>query len=221
MEPDYCEPDPAAKIRILTVDDHFIVRTGLAGSLNFEADMAVVAEAATGPEAGQMYDEFKPDITLMDLRLPGMSGAEAAALICRRHPAARIIILSTYNSDEDIYRAFQAGARGYLAKTASREELLSTIRAVHAGQRCLPPAVAQRLAGRMSQAELTPRELEVLKLITKGLSNKEIGAELNVAEVTIKLHVSNLFAKLRVTDRTEAATTALQRGIIQLDEQSP
>jgi DNA-binding NarL/FixJ family response regulator len=218
MKPDRCKTTIIDKIRILAVDDHFIVRTGLASSINFETDMAVVAEAATGPEAAELYARFRPDITLMDLRLPGMSGSESAALICKKYPEARIIILSTYNSDEDIYRAFQAGARGYLLKTASRDELLATIRSVHAGERCIPPDVAQRLAGRMSQPELTPRELEVLKLITKGLSNKEIGVELSVSEVTVKLHASNLFLKLRVTDRTEAATTALQRGIIQFDE---
>jgi two-component system NarL family response regulator len=218
MKLDRCKTTSVEKIRILAVDDHFIVRTGLASSINFETDMAVVAEATTGQEAAELYGRFRPDITLMDLRLPGLSGSEAAVLICKKYPEARIIILSTYNSDEDIYRAFQAGARGYLVKTASREELLSTIRAVHSGERCIPPDVAQRLAGRMSQPELTPRELEVLKLITKGLSNKEIGVELSVSEVTIKLHASNLFLKLRVTDRTEAATTALQRGIIQFDE---
>ena len=218
MKSDRCKTTVIEKIRILAVDDHFIVRTGLASSINFEADMAVIAEATTGQEAAELYGQFRPDITLMDMRLPGMSGSEAAALICKKYPGARIIILSTYNSDEDIFRAFQAGARGYLVKTASREELLATIRSVHSGGRCIPPDVAQRLAGRMSQPELTPRELEVLKLITKGLSNKEIGVELSVSEVTVKLHASNLFLKLRVTDRTEAATTALQRGIIQFDE---
>jgi DNA-binding NarL/FixJ family response regulator len=207
------------KIRIMTVDDHFMVRTGLASSINFEPDMKVVAEAATGQEASDTFDRVKPDITLMDLRLPGMTGAEATAHICKNHPEARIIVLSTYNSDEDIYRVFQAGARSYLLKTVSREELLSTIRSVHAGKLCIPPALAERLAGRTSQADLTPRELEVLKLIMKGHSNKEIGAELFVSEVTVKMHVSNLFSKLHVTDRTRAATTALRRGIVQLDEE--
>jgi len=207
------------KIRILAVDDHFIVRTGLASSINFEPDMQVVAEAATGREACDLYDLWKPDITLMDLRLPELSGAEATAIICRKHPEARTIILSTYNSDEDIYRAFQAGARGYLLKTVSREELLSTIREVHSGKLCVPASVAQRLAERTSQEELTPRESEVLRFIAKGFSNKEIGAQLGVAEVTIKLHVSNLFTKLRVTDRTQAVTTALQRGLFHFDEQ--
>jgi two-component system NarL family response regulator len=206
------------KIRILAVDDHFIVRTGLASSINFEPDLEVVAEAANGREACVLFDQWRPDVTLMDLRLPELSGAEATAMICRKHPEARIMILSTYNRDEDIYRAFQAGARGYVLKTVSREELLQTIREVNAGKLCIPESVAQRLAARTSQADLTPRESEVLELIAKGLSNKEIGVRLGVAEVTVKLHVSNLFSKLRVTDRTKAVTTALQRGLFRMED---
>jgi two-component system NarL family response regulator len=200
------------------VDDHFIVRTGLSTLINFEPDMTVVAEAATAQEAAELFDRFQPDITLMDLRLAEMDGAEATGLIRRTHPEGRIIILSTYNSDEDIYRVFQAGARGYLLKTASREELLAAVRSGHVGQMVVPPAMAQRLAQRTAQTELTGREMEVLKLMMRGLSNKEIGARLFVSEFTVKLHISNLFAKLRVSDRTEAVTTALQRGIVHLED---
>jgi DNA-binding NarL/FixJ family response regulator len=205
------------KIRILVVDDHFVVRIGLAGSLNIEPDMVIEAEASTGQQAIEQFRLHRPDIVLMDLRLPGLDGVDATSAILKEFPEAAVIMLSTHDSEEDIYRSFQAGARSYLLKTSAREELIQTIRAVHAGGRCIPPAIGSRLAERLTRAELTTREVEVLKLIAKGRSNKEIGGALGIAEVTVKLHVGHILTKLQVSDRTEATTTALQRGILHLD----
>ena len=205
------------KIRIMVVDDHFVVRIGLAGSINIEPDMVVETEATTGQQAIAKYRELCPDIVLMDLRLPGMSGVEATSAICKEFPGANVIMLSTHESEEDIYRSIQAGARTYLLKTAAREELIQAIRAVHSGERCIPPAIGARLAERMTRTELTGRELDVLKLIAKGKSNKEIGKVLGIAEVTVKLHVGHILTKLQANDRTQATTTALQRGILRLD----
>lgn len=205
------------KIKILIVDDHFLVRIGLSGTLNIEPDMIVVAEAATGSHAIDLYRKHRPDIVLLDLRLPAMSGVEAAIAILREFPKARIIALSTYEGDEEIYRALQSGIRSYLPKSIARDELLAAIRAVHAGQHYLPPAIASRLAARMPRGELSARELDVLKLIVKGRSNKAIASALGITEVTVKLHVSNILGKMGVSDRTEAATSALQRGIVHLD----
>jgi DNA-binding NarL/FixJ family response regulator len=205
------------KIRIMVVDDHFVVRMGLAGSINLELDMVVEAEASNGAQAIEQFQKHRPDIVLMDLKLPGLGGIEATSAICKEFPAAAIIMLSTHDGEEDIYRSLQAGARSYLLKTAAREELMQTIRAVHAGERCISPVIGARLAERMTRAELTARELEVLKLIAKGRSNKEIGSALGIAEVTVKLHVGHILTKLKVNDRTQAATTALQRGILHLE----
>jgi DNA-binding NarL/FixJ family response regulator len=205
------------KIRIMVVDDHFVVRMGLVGSINIEPDMTVAVEASTGQQAIASFRLHHPDIVLMDLKLPGMSGVETAGIICKEFPAAAIIMLSTHDREEDIYQSLQAGARAYLLKTTAREELIQTIRAVHAGERCISPAIGARLAERMTHAELTSRELEVLKLIATGKSNKEIGSALQIAEVTVKLHVGHILAKLKVSDRTQAATTALRRGILHLD----
>jgi two-component system NarL family response regulator len=204
------------KIRILVVDDHFVVRMGLSGSINMEEDMMVIAEASNGQQAIHLYRQHRPDIVLMDLRLPAQEGTATVAAICNEHPEARIIMLSTYDGDEDIYRSFQAGARSYLLKSVSREELLAAIRAVYAGQRYVPLAVAARLAERLPFNELSSRELEVLRLIVRGMSNKEIAAALSITEVTTKLHVGHILTKLKVNDRTQAATSALQRGIIHL-----
>jgi two-component system NarL family response regulator len=204
------------KIRVLVVDDHFVVRMGLTGSINLEEDMMVVAEASNGQQAIQCYRQQTPDIVLMDLRLPGMDGTATAMAICKEFPEARIIMLSTFDGDEEIYRSFQAGARSYLLKSVSREELLAAIRAVHGGQRYIPPNVASRLAERVPFIDLSTREMEVLRLIVKGMSNKEIAATLNITEVTTKLHVGHILSKLKVNDRTQAATSALQRGIIHL-----
>jgi DNA-binding NarL/FixJ family response regulator len=203
--------------RILVVDDHFMVRMGLSSSLNAEEDMKVVAEAGTGEAALEAYRTHRPTLVLMDVRLPGMSGPEAAAAIMDEFPDARILMLSTHSGEEEVYRSLQAGARGYILKSAMREELLRAIRDVRDGKRYLDPAVAPRLAERLSQKSLTGRELEVLKMVAKGMGNKEIAASLEIAEVTVKLHVSHVLEKLNAKDRTEAATAALKRGILSLE----
>jgi two-component system NarL family response regulator len=205
------------KIRIMVVDDHFVVRMGLSGSINVETDMVVSAEASTGEQALTTYRKERPDIVLMDLKLPGISGVEATKAICKEFPGASVIMLSTHDGEEDIYRSLQAGARTYLLKTAARNELIDTIRAVHSGERSISPAVGARLAERMTHPDLTAREMGVLELIVKGKSNKEIAAQLSIAEVTVKLHVGHILSKLGVNDRTQATTTALQRGIIHLE----
>lgn len=203
--------------RILVVDDHFMVRMGLSSSLNVEDDMQVVAETGTGEGAIEAYRKHRPSLVLMDVRLPGMSGPTAVAAIVQEFPDARVLMLSTHSGEEEIYRSLQAGARGYILKSAMRDELLRAIREVHEGRRYLDPAVAPLLAERMAHRALTSREVEVLKFVAKGMGNKEIAAVLDIAEVTVKLHVSHVLEKLNVKDRTEAATAALKRGIIYLD----
>lgn len=200
----------------MVVDDQAVVRQGFVALINTVPDMAVIVEATTGQQAVELYREHRPDVTLMDLRMPGTSGVEAITIIRREFPAARIIVLTTYDGDEDIYRSLQAGAQGYLLKDVFFEDLEAAIRAVHAGQRRIPAAIAERLAGRMGGSELTGRELEVLAEIVRGLSNKEIAAALKISEATVKSHINNILSKLGVTDRTQAATTALQRGIVHL-----
>jgi DNA-binding NarL/FixJ family response regulator len=204
-------------IRILVVDDHFMVRMGLSASLNVESDMEVVAESASGEAAIEAYRKYRPTLVLMDLRLPGMSGAECTAAIIREYPDASILMLSTHCSEEEVYRALQAGARGYIVKSILREELLRAVRAVHRGQQYVDPIVASQLAERRSHRSLSTREVEVLQMVARGLGNKEIANLLSIAEVTVKLHVSHVLEKLSVKDRTQAATEALQRGIISLD----
>jgi DNA-binding NarL/FixJ family response regulator len=204
-------------IRILVVDDHFMVRMGLSASLNVEPDMEVVAEVGSGQAAVEAYRKYHPSLVIMDVRLPGMSGPDAAAAILRDFPDAAVLMLSTHAGEEEIYRALQAGARGYVLKSVMREELLRAIREVFAGRRYLDPATASVLATRVSQRSLTIREVEVLRMVAKGLGNKEIAAALDIAEVTVKVHVSHVLEKLNVKDRTEAATVALQRGIIVLE----
>src|SRR5262249_8881535 len=204
-------------IRILVVDDHFMVRMGLSSSLNVEPDIAVVAEAGSGEAALELYRKYHPSLVIMDLRLPGMSGADCTATLIREFPDARILILSTHSSEEEIYRAMQAGACGYIVKSILREELLRAVREVHRGHQYLDPVVASHLAERRSHRPLSSREVEVLRLVAKGFGNKEIASALDIAEVTVKLHVSHMLEKLAVKDLTQAATVALQRGIISLD----
>ena len=204
-------------IRILVVDDHFMVRMGLAASLNVEPDMEVVAEVGSGEAALEAYNKHRPSLVIMDVRLPGMSGADSTAAILREFPDACVLMLSTHSGEEEIYRAMQSGARGYVLKSVLREDLLRAIREVHEGKRHLDPIVASHLAERISHRSLTARELEVLRMVAKGWGNKEIATALNIAEVTVKLHVSHVLEKLNVKDRTEAATAAVQRGIIALD----
>jgi two-component system NarL family response regulator len=212
-----CQMMNPKPIRILVVDDHFMVRMGLSASLNVEPDMEVVAEAGTGEAALEACRKHHPNLVIMDVRLPGMGGSDATAAILRQFPDVRVLMLSTHAGEEEIYRALQAGAHGYVLKNMVREELLRAIRQVVEGQRYLDPAVAPVLAARVGRRTLTGRELEILRMVAKGLGNKEIGAALNIAEVTVKLHVSHVLEKLNVRDRTEAATAAVQRGIISLE----
>ena len=193
-----------------------MVRQGFVSLINTVADMEVIAEGTNGQQAIELYRQHKPDVMLIDLRMPVLSGVEAISAIRRESPGARMIVLTTYDGDEDIYRSLQAGAQGYLLKDVFFEELEEAIRKVHAGSRRIPAAVAERLAERMSGSELTTRELEVLQQIVAGKSNKEIGTHLNISEATVKSHINNILSKLGVTDRTQAATTALQRGIVHL-----
>ena len=204
-------------IRVLIADDHFVVRMGLAAVITTQPDMTVVAEAANGRQALEFFRQHRPDVTLMDLRMPEMDGIEAITAIRKEFPDSRFIVLTTFDGDEDIYRALQAGARSYLLKDMLQDGLIEAIRAVHAGQRRIPAEVANRLAERMDRTELTSREIEVLRLIVEGKSNKEIAAQLSIAEGTVKIHINNILSKLGVTDRTQAATFALKRGIIHLD----
>lgn len=206
-----------SKLRLLLADDHLVVRIGLRSLIEVQPDMTVVAEAASGDEAIRAFGQHHPDLTLMDLRMPGMSGIEATLAIRRAYPAARVLVLTTYDNDEDVYRALEAGAAGYLLKNTDGESLLATIRAVHAGTYQLPPDITRRLAQRRAAPELSPREFDVLQLIVKGLSNKEIAAALGVAENTVKNHVKMILDKLGAADRTQAATTAIQRGLIHFD----
>ena len=201
---------------MLTVDDHALLRKGIVGLVNAESDMKVVAEASTGPEAIKQFKQHRPDITLMDLQLPDMSGIEAMIAIRQEFPEARIIVLTTYAGDAQVVRALKAGARGYLLKADVNEELLETIRSVHAGHRWIHPEVAAELAEYTGKEALTVREIEVLRLIATGNANKEIGAKLSVGEDTIKRHVTNILGKLDANDRTHAVTIALKRGIIEL-----
>jgi two-component system NarL family response regulator len=204
-------------IRILVVDDHFMVRMGLSSSLNVEPDIEVVAEAGTGEAALDAYRKHRPNLVMMDLRLPGMSGIDCTAALVSEFPDARILVLSTHSGEEEIHRAMQAGARGYVVKSSVREELLRAVREIHAGRQYVDPVVASHLAERRSHRPLSSREVDVLKLLAKGFGNREIAASLNIAEVTVKMHVSHMLEKLGVKDRTEAATVALRRGIIFLD----
>jgi len=202
---------------ILSADDHPLIRSGLAAVIGSEADMVMVAEASNGEEAVERYREHRPHIVLMDLRMPIMDGLTATRAILAEFPDARIIALTTYEGDEDIHRTLAAGARGYLLKDMMRSDLLNVIRTVRSGQRAIPPAVAARLAEFTPRVELTPRELEVLRLMAKGFSNPDIAGTLGRTESTMKVHVSNILEKLGVTDRTEAVTVAMQRGILHLD----
>ncbi len=204
------------RIRILIAEDHFIARAGMAAVVNAQRDMTVVAEVVNGEEAVAAFDEHLPDITLMDMRMPGMNGFEALGTIRTRHPSARIVALSTFGGDEDIRRALMAGAKAYLTKDVLHDELLLAIRAVHSGESYLPAAVRATLDAEKPHPDLSTRELEVLELIVQGLTNKQIAFRLDIAEDTAKNHVKNILKKLGVDDRTQAATRAIQRGIIHL-----
>jgi DNA-binding NarL/FixJ family response regulator len=204
-------------IRVLIVEDHNVVRQGLVALLRVVQGLEVVGEAADGAQAVAEFRKHKPDVTLIDLRLPELSGVEVIQRVRLEAPHARFIVLTTYDGDEDIYRALKAGAKAYLLKGMTSEDLISTIRAVHEGKSHIPAAIAEKLAGRMGAEELTPREFDVLEQIVHGKSNKEIASALNVSEATVKTHINSLLGKLGVTDRTQAATAAIQRGIVPLE----
>ena len=208
-------------IRVLIADDHPVVRDGLAGIIDEQDDMVVIGQAATGLDALRLYQEHHPDVTLLDLRMPGenglgMNGIQTVQAIRRQSPSARAIILSTYDTDEDIYRSLEAGAKAYLLKDVDQSVLLQTIRAVHAGQRPVAPQVGAKLAGRIGYAELSDRERDVLRLLVQGLSNQEIAGALFIAESTVKFHVNHILSKLNAADRTQAVIIALKRGLASL-----
>ena len=204
------------KIRILIADDHYIVRMGLIGLVSTEPDMEVIAEAADGSQAVDLFFKHNPDLALMDSRMPVKNGVQAIAEIRARYPAARVLMLTAFDGDEDIHKALEAGAQGYVLKSSTGEKLIPAIRAVAGGQRWIPSDVATRLASRKWFEPLTPREVQVLSELAKGLANKEIADVLNITEYTAKDHLRSILSKLRVADRTEAVTAALQRGIIHL-----
>jgi DNA-binding NarL/FixJ family response regulator len=206
-----------AKITVLVVDDHPLMRFGVSTMINAQSDMAVVAQASDGREAIEQFRLHEPDVTLMDLRLPGMSGVEAIRAIREFNPHAHVAVLTTYEGDEDIHQALAAGARGYLLKGMSSETLVDAIRRVHAGLRSLPPPVARTLASRTPNSEISPREREVLSHVVHGKSNREIAALLGITEATVKCHVSELLRRLDVADRTQAAVAALQRGFVRIE----
>ncbi len=206
-----------SRIKVMVVDDHPAFRKGLAALIESEPDFQVVAEAGDGREAIELFRKARPDVALMDLRLPGMGGVEATMAIRKEFPDARIIVLTTFDADEDIYRAIQSGARSFLLKDPPADELAAAIRAVHAGERKLPSHIASRLEERKQRADLSPREMDVLQLLIKGRSNKEIASALFISEDTVKAHLKTLFAKLNVRDRTEAAVSAIRHGIVHLE----
>jgi len=207
---------PAAKIRVLVADDHVTVREGLTAIVGRQPDMMVVAEAATGRDAVDLWRQHRPDVALLDLRMPLVDGVGAMIEIRLQDPSARIIVLTTFDTDHEISRAIKAGARGYLLKDAQREELLDCIRKVHAGETCIPSSLVAKLALAVSSEELTGREMHVLGLLAKGKGNREIGLSLHISETTVKSHLRSIFNKLNVLSRTEAIAVASRRGLVQL-----
>jgi DNA-binding NarL/FixJ family response regulator len=208
------KPEPFS---ILVADDHPAVREGLISLINRQSDMRVVAEATNGTEAVEKFFAVRPDIGLLDLRMPGMDGIDAVATICERDPKARLVVLTSFGTEEDIYRALRAGAQGYLMKTASREELLECLHAVGHGKAWIPPEVGARLAKRVNDPQLTKREMEVLHAVVAGKSNKEIGVAYNISEGTVKVHMTHILEKLNVTGRTEAINVASKRGLVRIE----
>jgi DNA-binding NarL/FixJ family response regulator len=203
-------------IRILVAEDHLVARVGVGAIVNMQPDMKVVGEASNGQQALEMYRKIRPDVVLLDMRMPIMSGVEAARAIKAEFPDAKMVALTTFGGDEDIRRALSAGIQAYLTKDVLHDELLKAIRAVYAGQKYLPAAVAAALTAQMPRPDLSAREVQVLELIVRGLANKQIAYSLNIAEHTVKNHVKNILSKLGVQDRTQAATAAIQRGIVHL-----
>jgi DNA-binding NarL/FixJ family response regulator len=205
-------------IRVLIADDHLILRYGLTTFIEQQPDMRVVAEASNGEQVVEQFRLHRPDVTLMDLRMPGMNGVAAIGAIRNEFPTARIIVVTIHKGDEAVYQAIRAGARGYLLKDVSFEELLAAIRAVHHGGQCIPPEIAVRMAERIRQETLSPREIEVLKQVACGLANKEIADRLDVAESTVKHYVVTILAKLGARDRTHAVSLAIERNIIDIHD---
>jgi two-component system NarL family response regulator len=205
-------------IRVLIADDHPVVRAGLTSMLGTQTELEIVGSAASGEEALAKLGQAKPDVLLLDLRMHGLSGVETLLAMKRAADETRVIILTSFETDEDIYRAVQAGAQGYLLKDTSLKEMVTAIRTVHAGKRYIPQDIAARLADRMMRTDLTPREVEILKLLSKGPTNKQIGHALGISENTVKNHVNSIIEKLEVSDRTEAVTTAIQRGLLSVDD---
>lgn len=205
-------------IRILIVDDHPVVRAGLTSMLETQMGLDVIGSASSGEEAMEMLRHDNADLLLLDLRMPGLNGIDMLNALKHSSTAPRVIILTSFETDEDIYRAFQAGAQGYLLKDTSQKEMVEAIRAVHAGRRYIPRHIASRLAERMMRTNLTGRELEILKMLAKGLTNKQIGKALTISDNTVRNHVNSIIEKLEVSDRTEAATTAIQRGLIGVND---
>lgn len=203
-------------IKLLLIDDHFVVRSGLAASLELEDDLKVVGELDRGEDAPETYLKLEPQVVIMDLQLPGISGVEATRVLLARHPEARVLIFSTFARDDEILAALRAGALGYLQKSASRDDLLAAIRSVARGERSLPVDLDQRLQVLLSEAEITPREREILTLVTRGNANKEIAATLGISEDTVKQHVSRILQKLRVNDRAQATAEAIRRGLVRV-----
>jgi two-component system NarL family response regulator len=204
-------------VRVLLVDDHALLRAGVANLINQEPDLLVVAEAGNGAEAVEAFERHRPDVTLLDLRMPVMDGVEAVRRIRSIEPQARVIVLTTYDTDDEIARALKAGAKAYVLKDISADDLIACIRAVLAGGTYLAPAAAAKLAERVTQVQLTPRELATLRLTADGKANKEIASELGISERTVKTHLGHLFEKLGVTSRTEAIKVATRRGLVRLD----
>jgi two-component system NarL family response regulator len=210
-------PDAAVRANVLVVDDHALLRTGVANIINQESDLRVIAEASNGLEAVQAFERYRPDVTLLDLRMPVMEGVEAVRQIRERDPLAKVIVLTTYDTDEDISRALKAGAKAYVLKDISADALIACIHDVLAGKTYLAPSAAAKLAEGVTRVQLTPRELATLRLIADGKSNKEIAGELGISERTVKTHLGHLFAKLGVTSRTEAVKIATRRGLVRLN----
>lgn len=207
---------PTASLSLLLVDDHFVVRSGLAASLELEDDLRVAGEVDRGEAAEEAYARLKPDLVLMDLQLPGISGIETTSALVQRHPEARVLIFSTFARDEEVHSAVKAGAMGYLQKSSSRDDLLKAIRTVAKGGRWLSPELEERLKALTAEPEITPREREILTLVTRGNANKEIAATLGISEDTVKQHVSRILGKLKVNDRAQATAEAIRRGLVQV-----
>ena len=209
--------EPIVPIQVLIVDDHPVVRAGLASMLATQAELELIGSASSGEDALRFLEQNRPDVLLLDLRMPGLSGVETLQALKAASRSVRVIILTNYETDEDIYRAVQAGAQGYLLKNTSLREMVEAIRAVHSGKRYIPRHIASRLAERMVRTDLTVRELEILKLLSKGPTNKQIGQVLGISDNTVRNHVLKIIEKLEVSDRTEAATVAIRRGLITME----